>query len=136
MPVARCISTFEAAWRAQLNTSGPVLVVAPDEGLRRSIAFALEVEGWSVLLSNSLAMLPNESHREPVGCAVIDDGAIASGGGDWDQIAGLAAPVILLVDDAKAVPATFAGSVLRKPLLGVRLVEAVAEAVARNVPSK
>jgi hypothetical protein len=124
------------ARRASLNTRRSVLVVARDEGLRRSIAFALEVEGLLVVSSASLTTLPKEFQLAPFGCIVIDEDAVVSDKRGSDRMMEIAAPIVLLVDSMKTIPTSFCGAVLRKPLLGERLVKAVAGALGSTVPSK
>jgi hypothetical protein len=120
----------------QLNTTLPVLVVAPDEGLRRSIAFALEVEGLLVVLAESFPALAEESDTKTIGCAVVDEGAVTKLSDGWRTLMDLSVPIILLSDSAKSIPAAFAGSILRKPLLGGPLIEAVARAVGPRMPAR
>lgn len=113
-----------------MGRSETILVAAPDEGLRRSLEFALESAGFEV-----------DAHPYAVGafasncagkaeCAVIDDRAI----NDWrllpDQLRSFARPVILLVSLFRSVPDLPRTTVVVKPFLGEPLIEAVRNATA------
>lgn len=88
------------------------------------------------MLSDVLAGLTIEVGTKKIGCAVIDEGAVTRGAASWNEIAALSIPVVLLADTMSPSPLTFAGTVLRKPLLGGRLIEAVAKALGQSVPSR
>ncbi len=66
---------------------------------------------------------------------MIDDEAVTSED-DWGRLMGIGAPIVMLVDRMETMPADFTGTVLRKPLLGGRLVEAVTRALSPKLPSK
>ncbi|MHB2205679.1 response regulator transcription factor [Methylobacterium sp. CM6257] len=52
--------------------SGPVLVVDDDEAVRRSLKFALELEGLDVRLYTDAAHLLGETSLPGTGCLVVD----------------------------------------------------------------
>lgn len=111
----------------------PVLVVAPDFGLRRSIAFVLEVEGLDVLSVERLSDLPAPAEGAAAACVIVDAEAVRSDPAGLQRLSELSNPVILLVDRLGEFPEAGV-RVLRKPLLGRSLVEAVAVARARPLP--
>ncbi|PWE48101.1 hypothetical protein DEM26_19990 [Thioclava sp. NG1] len=113
-----------------------VFVVAQDDGLRRSIAFALEAEGLLVMSSGSLRTMREVSGAAEIGCAVIDEDAISSEENGWHLVMGFAVPIVLLADRLRTMSDTFSGTVLLKPLLGGRLVEAVARSLNPKVRPK
>jgi FixJ family two-component response regulator len=53
-------------------SSGPVLVVDDDEAVRRSLKFALELEGLDVRLYANAAHLLGETSLPGTGCLVVD----------------------------------------------------------------
>ena len=110
-----------------------VLIIAPDEGLRRSIAFALEVEGHSVMTSYSVLALLDERNPIRFACAVVDEEALVSDPMVLERMAAPPVPVVLLVDRSQSHHRSFPSIILHKPLLGERLVNAVAEAVGPTV---
>jgi DNA-binding response OmpR family regulator len=114
-----------------LAAAKTILVVAPDPGFRRSLEFALEVEGFSV---DSHALL-SEAEGSPAAavavCAVIDEGALRIGTGAWRSVGRMARPVILLLDGLSSAVAGDDVTVLTKPLQGNDLVNVVQGLSAR-----
>lgn len=86
--------------------------------------------------SGSLRTTREDMASAEIGCAVIDEDAIASEEDGWRLAKSLAAPIVLLADSLQATPDAFTGTVLLKPLLGGRLVEAVARSLNPKVASK
>lgn len=115
-----------------MKSARTVLIVAPDEELRRSIAFALEAEGLRV--ASQPRLLPEGDARQEtdIACLVVDEDALKDGNGGWPALADTALPVILLVDRLRAIPQIDGMSTLDKPLLGQVLVDAVLAAMARH----
>jgi hypothetical protein len=115
-----------------LSTILTILVVAPNEHLRRSIAFALEAEGFGVvshpLLAGALASSPMMSHA----CIVVDEEAVAYPPSAWEELSRLSGPIVLLVDKLRTGPESAGMAVLHKPLLGRTLTETVFGVVAGN----
>lgn len=105
-----------------------VLVVAPDVRLRRSIEFVLEAEGLKVASRADLTVAFDASEISRR-CAIIDEDAIAAFPGGWERVAEVTAPVILLVDRLREIPERYQPAVVRKPLLGSSLVDAVRAAI-------
>lgn len=101
-----------------------ILVVAPDEQLRRSIAFALEAEGLQVEAFSDLRTA-SESDARDAEFAIVDENAVLSVQDGWRRVAALPHEVVLLIDRLRGVPEHYATRAVRKPLLGRRLVDAV-----------
>lgn len=114
-----------------LSTILTILVVAPNEQLRRSIEFALEAEGFEVVSHALLAGALASSSKLP-SCIIIDEEAVAHPPSFWEELASLPGPVVLLVDKLRTGPESAGMAVLHKPLLGRTLTDTVAGAVAAN----
>lgn len=102
-----------------------ILLVASESAFRRSLEFALEVEGFSV---ESHALL-SEAEASPAAaiavCAVVDESALPIGAGAPRSLERITGPVILLVDGLSAAATRKGKTVLTKPLRGNDLVDAV-----------
>lgn len=100
-----------------------IIVVAPESAFRRSLEFALEVEGFSV---ESHALL-SEAEQSPTAaialCTVVDEGVLRSRAGPPRSLDGMKKPVILLANELSATPARKGMTVLTKPLRGSDLVD-------------
>jgi FixJ family two-component response regulator len=107
-----------------------VLVVAPDEGLRHSLAFALESGGFDVTIHCYAGEAFTSRHAKHAACAVVDDDAIE----DWEvgrkQINSFAKPVIVLAGIFRTMPDLPFTRYLTKPFLGEPLIDAVRSAIA------
>lgn len=116
--------------RKPLPDAHTILVVGRDNELRRSVKFALEAEGFNVVISPRLP--ENGDPAWPaISCAVVDDSALVGDGAIGDGRVALDWPVVLLadrVDGSKVV----ARHTLLKPLLGRRLISAVLDSVAMD----
>jgi hypothetical protein len=112
-----------------------VLVVAPDQELRRSIEFALEAEGFRVDSHAFLSSALVSPAAADAACLVIDENAVTSSRQEWTQLHQLVRPVILLVDQLRTIPQIARLEVLTKPLLGHLLIEKVVCAVASDKAS-
>jgi CheY-like chemotaxis protein len=101
-----------------------ILVVAPDPELRRSIEFLLEMEGLEVV---SLAELPAALEYAGVSrtCTIIDEDAISGCLNGWERVADIQPPIVLLVDRLGPIPERYKAMIVRKPLLGQLLIDAV-----------
>ncbi|RWB26186.1 transcriptional regulator [Mesorhizobium sp.] len=110
-----------------------VLIVVPDREFRRSLEFALEVEGFSVASHASLADAMASPAAADAVCAVVDEGAFRIDPASRRTLDRLAKPVILLADGFSAAgddPQT----VLTKPLQGsalIELIQALSEPAAK-----
>jgi DNA-binding response OmpR family regulator len=108
-----------------------VLVVAPDDELRRSIAFALEAEGFSVSTHRLLSPALKRASNDRFDCAVIDENTIGRRDG-WNALSGIPCPIVLLLDRLRLAPDQIRVTPLFKPLLGRILVDTVTDCVARQ----
>jgi DNA-binding response OmpR family regulator len=110
---------------ASLVAAATVLVIAPDREFRRSLEFALEVEGFSVsshaLLSEAEASLAASGAV----CAVVDEGALRIDRSARRSLGRLIKPVILLSDGFSSIGDDSGLAVLTKPLQGSALIELV-----------
>lgn len=104
---------------------GHILVIAPNADLRRSLRFALEAEGHSVLSCSGIAEAL--ATPGPYDCTVLDhhasDGVLAT-------FPPLFGPVVLLANSAAHPLAGQSAAILTKPTLGPFLSQAVGEAMA------
>jgi CheY-like chemotaxis protein len=107
-----------------------ILVVVPDDDLRRSIIFALESEGFALSVASQLPALSDYPQLSAVDCIVVDENAIDVRGGGWERLGSLGRPAILLIDALRDIPPEFAQTAVMKPLLGSCLVDAVTNSVA------
>ncbi|WP_170314566.1 hypothetical protein [Aquibium carbonis] len=105
-----------------------VLVVVPNDELRRSIEFTVEAEGYEI---ESHAGFPTvfASHKfNGFDCAVVDEDAVDARQRnliEFARIAGDERPVVVLVDRTATLDSVVPFKLLRKPLLGPALVEAI-----------
>jgi F420-dependent methylenetetrahydromethanopterin dehydrogenase len=111
-----------------------VLVVVPDSELRRSIAFALEAEGYAIEQHCLLADAVRASAGPDVICIVVDENAVAGRSAAGAILEASEKPLVLLVDKLRAAPGTKGVTILTKPLLGQLLVETVAEMIPSRMP--
>lgn len=112
-----------------------VLVVVPDSELRRSIAFALEAEGYAIEPHVQLADAIGASTRPGVVCTVVDENALSGRSAQSLIPQGAHGPLVLLVDKMRATAASSGLKVLTKPLLGHLLVETIDELVPSRLIS-
>jgi DNA-binding response OmpR family regulator len=108
-----------------LPHTAKILVVAPDPAFRRSLAFAIEAEGFEVDLADRLPAAEKLSGRYD--CLVVDHRAIPAG-----TAAPSGMPLILLASHVEDVSAFGMTQVLEKPLLGHTLIEALRTALERD----
>ena len=102
-----------------------IIVVAPESAFRRSLEFALEVEGFSV---ESHALLA-EAEQSPAAvvalCAIVDECVLKSRTGPPRSLERITRPVILLANELSATAARKGLTVLTKPLRGSDLADAL-----------
>ena len=107
-----------------------ILVAASDEAFRRSLAFALESDGFKISAHAGAADAFASHLSRTAACAVVDDDAVS----DWKwasrQFDQFGRPVIVLVGFLQRAPALPFARFVTKPFLGEPLVNAVREAVA------
>ncbi|WP_167693528.1 transcriptional regulator [Sinorhizobium meliloti] len=98
-----------------------IVVVAADQGLRRSVAFALEVEGYSTE-SYDTVQKAEASCREAL-CAIVDDDILRSEPQAAAQFPGnRGGRAILLVDGLSALQQRVDNTTLIKPFTGADLL--------------
>lgn len=123
--------------------SGPVLVVDDDEAVRRSLKFALELEGLDVRLYEDAAHLLGDAAMPVCGCLVIDhrmpglDGVALVEGLRGRQVALPAILIAARVTEDLRRRAAEAGFrlVLEKPLDDGSLLAGIHDALARDCPA-
>lgn len=108
-----------------MSSSRTVLVIAPDHGLRRSIEFALEVEGFAVFSFEQLTPALASPHVADGICIVIDEEALLSDPFAMAAVKQITQPALLLVDRSRTMPEVLSIKILRKPILGNALIRAV-----------
>jgi FixJ family two-component response regulator len=111
-----------------------VLVVAPDAAFRRSLEFALDVEGFAVSSYAHLGQAQESPFAVTALCAVVDDTALQDGRSAREAVERLAKPVVLLGDMPRDFPAMASLKLLTKPLRGNELVESVQAVAAATLP--
>lgn len=102
--------------------SRAIVVIVPDQALNRSLAFALEADGYRVSSFSSVASA-TKALPEAL-CIIADDGVLKAAGAPND-LSGFAGRTLLLREHG-AVPRHDAMTVLTKPLCGADVLAAVA----------
>ncbi|MQX96295.1 transcriptional regulator [Sinorhizobium medicae] len=98
-----------------------IIVVAADQGLRRSVAFALEVEGYSTE-SYDTVQKAEASCREAL-CTIVDDDILRSEPQAAAQfLSNRGGRAILLVDGLSALQQRVDNTTLTKPFTGADLL--------------
>lgn len=115
-----------------------LLIIAPDDDLRRSLTFALEAEGYSVtaLADAGSAHVVGSGH---FACTVVDQAALAGTEASIRAFCAAAKPVVLLSNASLPLVPWDGVSVVEKPMLGESLSQAVRGALGRTpdaVPPK
>ena len=117
-----------------MPAANTIIVVAPDPGLRRSLEFALEVEGFAVESHASLSTVEASHQANAAACLIVDESAIRLSPAGRQPLAGFAGRVILLVEDVDPT-GTEGFAVLTKPVEGNDLIDMVQIFSARHVPA-
>ncbi|MDP3897655.1 MAG: hypothetical protein Q8Q62_13365 [Mesorhizobium sp.] len=108
-----------------------MLVVAADDGFRRSLVFALEAEGFDVAPYSGLEPAMAALAGTPASCVVVDEDALRERD-EWNGLMRSGRSVILLIDAAAPPPGADNLAVLRKPVFGNKLVESIASLTGRS----
>ena len=112
-----------------------ILVVAPDHGLRRSLVFVLEADGFGVeshvTLDDALAAPLDQA----IVCAIVDEDATRARPTGLQNLRQLGRPVVLLAAAPSIASDIMGLTVLPKPFLGVSLIKAVGHAIASGRPA-
>lgn len=110
-----------------------ILVAAPDEGLRRSLEFALESEGFLVEAHAYAAGALASDLAGVAACAVFDDRSVV----DWhllpQQINQFSRPIVLLISLFRRAPDLPRTTIVAKPFLGKPLIVAVRDAIEADI---
>jgi hypothetical protein len=105
-----------------------ILLIAPDSELRRSLEFALSVEGHDVTSRASIA-----AHEAPTyDCTVLDHHAAGANLAAAEKFLTIHAPVILLANRLPHPLSPWAFQTVLKPLLGASLMGAVQDALRKR----
>ena len=102
MVARRRASARQFAQDPTLLTDKSIVIVAPDQGLRRSLAFALEVEGYSTKAYDSLW----KAEAAPTAfCTIVDDEILKSEAQAVQSLRDMRSRIILLTDGMSALQA-------------------------------
>jgi hypothetical protein len=110
-----------------MHTPPHILVIAPDGELRRSVRFALEVEGFDVDWRASISARPMPGEYD---CTVLDHHALGEDSAAAQSFVRAFTPVVLLANERDAL-SPLAFRTILKPHLGAPLIEAVRDAIAQ-----
>lgn len=110
-----------------------IIVVAPDPGLRRSLEFALEVEGFAVESHEQLSTIEASPEANVASCIIVDESAIRLSAAARQSLARFAGRVILLVEGVDPTDGTEGFAVLTKPVEGNDLIDLVQVISARRL---
>jgi len=105
-----------------------ILVVAPDSELRRSVEFALSVEGHEIVSRASIAA----RERPSFDCTIVDQHAVGTNVTAAADFCKIFEPVILLASQLPHPLSHLVHATLLKPLLGPALVAAVNESIVAS----
>lgn len=97
-----------------------ILVVAPDDSLRRSLCFVLRAEGYGVRESQTW---PDAGNLPPFDAAVIDHGGIDRAAMEDLALRDLGPRAIILTSRTEPHSRLASATIVRKPLIGRELVE-------------
>lgn len=108
-----------------MTDASQVLLIVPDHGLRRSLEFALEVEGFAVVAYENVAAALVSTGVAEGTCIVIDEDAVFRYPFAITALRHFRQPILLLVDGPEPASKAPGVRILRKPLLGNALIKAV-----------
>ncbi|MFB9951731.1 transcriptional regulator [Rhizobium puerariae] len=103
-----------------LAASGKIIVIAPDLGLRQSLTFALEVEGYQVEAHASWGK--NYAPSKSALCIIVDDQVLRFRNDALQFLLHSGHAVILLTDGLSPPLENSPGQTLTKPFDGAALV--------------
>lgn len=105
-----------------------ILLVAPDSDLRKSVEFALQVEGYDVTSRASIAAR-EQPHYD---CTVVDHHALGNNRRRAADFCEIYEPVILLANHLPHELSPYAFRTVMKPLLGAALTDAIHDAIGKR----
>lgn len=110
-----------------MQSTSRILVIAPENDLKRSLRFALEAELFDVTWRASIGARPTPGDYA---CTIIDHHALGEDAGAARRFVDAFAPVILLANGPHEL-SPFVFYTVLKPHLGAPLISAVHDAIAR-----
>lgn len=109
--------------------SGRILVVEPDDDLRRSLTFALATYGYTVIADQGW---PADATSDAFDCIVLDEQVLSKSSTLPPTLLSGWPPVLLLAYSAGALANEAVTAVIAMPLKGEAVPQAVAAAIGRN----
>jgi hypothetical protein len=107
--------------------SGRILVVAPDDDLRRSLTFALAAYGYTVVAEQAW---PGDATADACDCIVLDEQVLSKSSTLPPALLSGPRPVLLLAYSEDALANEAVTGVIAMPLKGEAVPQAVAAAIA------
>lgn len=115
-------------------SSARLLLVAPDDEVRRSLVFALEAEGYDVATRADLPERPDIQSRRD--CTVLDQRALRPCDREALETCLDVSPVVLLVSRPQPWLTVQVSAVVETPITGGAMVRAVEQALHQaQIPS-
>ena len=109
--------------------SGRILVVEPDDDLRRSLTFALAAYGYTVIADQGW---PADATSDAFDCIVLDEQVLSKSSTLPPTLLSGWPPVLLLAYPAGTLANEAVTAVIAMPLKGEAVPQAVAAAIGRN----
>ncbi|HTO27942.1 MAG TPA: hypothetical protein VL017_05070 [Devosia sp.] len=106
--------------------SGRILVVAPDDDLRRSLTFALAAYGYAVTAERAW---PEGATADAFDCVVLDEHVLSAPSATLPELRSTRRPVLLLAYSGEALANSVVTAVIGMPLKGEAVPQAVAAAI-------
>jgi len=107
-----------------------ILIIAPDSELRKSMEFALSVEGHEITTRASIG-----AHERPgYDCTIVDQHGIGTNVSAAVSFCTIFEPVVLLTSQLPHPLSPIVHATLLKPLLGAALVAAVNASIGAASP--
>lgn len=106
-----------------------IIIVCPEPAVQTSLCFMLEAEGHTVRVVDALR---DAAELTDYDCVIVDHKLIGKSPLRLGELAALARPVVLLVDQRKDFSIPEVIRFVEKPLLGRSVIEAVGSALARR----
>ena len=107
--------------------SGRILVVAPDNDLRRSLTFALAAYGYAVTAEQAW---PGNATADAFDCIVLDEHVLSKSSELSSALLSGRRPVLLLAYTEEALANAAVTGVIAMPLKGEAVMQAVEAAIA------
>ena len=107
--------------------SGRILVVAPDDDLRRSLTFALAAYGYKVTAEPAW---PENATADAFDCIVLDEHILSKFSTPSPALLSGRRPVLLLAYSEEALTNATVTGVIAMPLKGEAVMQAVEAAIA------